>query len=173
MKPMGTKDRKDLFFQYVLLFTLTAVAFIASLFLTREDMPNNAVDENERALYTEFSDFEHLQPKLIKLMDTVVQEANKIATLNAGGNASVSLANQLINDFNIEHSKQVLNPFVSESIKLLQLHVKLNTDIKAGEDETVRLKKNLEECAKDLADKKIDDRMDKIIKSNQSAGQTP
>ncbi len=173
MKPMGTKDRKDLFFQYVLLFTLTAVAFIASLFLTREDMPNNAVDENERALYAEFSDFEHLQPKLIKLMDTVGQEANKIATLNAGGNASVSLANQLITDFNVEHAKEVQNPLVGESIKLLQLHVKLNTDIKAGEDETVRLKKNLDDCDKGLRDKSQRDLMEMMMKSNQSAGQTP
>ena len=173
MKPMGTKDRKDLFFQYVLLFTLTAAAFIVSLFLTKEDTSGYAVDENERALYAEFADFEHAQPKLVRLMDTVVLETDKIANLNAGGNASIRTVNQLINDFNIENVQLVQNPFIGESVKLLQLYVKLNTDIKGYEDETIRLKKQLDDCEKAVADKKQSEMYDMMLKSNQAAGQTP
>lgn len=150
MKPLGANEKKDLFFQYLVAFTIAAGALLAALFLTRDANRYTAgMDEQTQQLFNEFDRFEKSKPALEKLLDTVTAEANKIVAQNDEGSSDALItANGLINEFgkNQDDVNIANNLFADKVVELLRLYVNSKNEIKAKKDMQANLAQDLKEC---------------------------
>jgi len=168
MKPLGYKEKKDLFFQYLLLFTLTVGLFLFALYFTQHKS-NDMVSERDREMYVEFRAFDKMKPAVVKLIDTVTAEANKINTQNGGGSFAIANANGLINDFiSSRNINKANNPFLINISELLTGYIKSTSEGKQNEDQIVARKKELEDCSGDLKNKPMMD-----LLKQQAKNETP
>lgn len=153
MRPLGHKEKNDLFFQFLVAFVLTAGLLLGALFLPQGDR-NIVINDGEKNLFQEFSDFEKSKPALIKLIDTVQSEAKGIMNQNAGGNSANRASNDLINDFTASHNG---SPLVKSISDLLSLYITRSSELKKNQDDIDNIKRKYEDCKGDLKNKKLID----------------
>jgi len=154
---MNLKERQDLFFKYLVLFTITAGILLAALFFTQDSKSQfNSVDEKEKAIYSEFAGFAKSAPQLIVLIDTVISESNKIASQSGGSGIAVQTANGLVNDFiSMQHIDLTTNPFLKNVTDLLKVYINASAEKKGNETRRVDLQRQLDECRENLKLKKM------------------
>lgn len=151
MRPLGHKEKNDLFFQYLVAFVLTAGLLLGALFLPQGDN-SIAINEGERDLFKEFDNFNKSKPALIKLIDTVQSESKGIINQNAGGNSAIRASNGLINDFT---ESNTASPFVKSIADLLRLHITTTSGLKLNQDNIADVNRKLVTCNSKLDTKQM------------------
>lgn len=170
MKPLGAKEKKDLFFQYLVMFTIAAGALLAALFLTRVNPGTSGMDEQTQNLFNKFDKFDKSKPGLEKLIDTVTTEANKIVPQNEEGSFALQTANELINEFEKKQDdiNFANNPFAGNVVQLLKLYINSKNDIKTIKRQENATNKLLEDCNGKLEKKQQADELKNILQQSQN-----
>lgn len=151
MRPLGHKEKNDLFFQYLVAFVLTAGLLLGALFLPQGDS-NIVINDVDKELFKEFDNFKNSKAPLSKLIDTVQSEAKGIINQNAGGSSANRASKDLIDDFNNSNSA---SPFVRSITDLLSLYVNATSELKSNQDNIVEVKRKLEGCISQLDTKQL------------------
>lgn len=170
MKPLGAKERKDLFFQYLIVFTISAGILIFAFFFTRDDNPGIAgMDEQTQRLFNEFEKFEKSQQSVERLIDTVTAVGSQIITSNNDGSIDlVKTANNLINDFEKEDPDIAKTPFANNIIKLLRFNIKNQNDIKENKAKIVNNEEQLKDCTSKLQHKNQIEDLKQLMQQNNN-----
>jgi hypothetical protein len=158
---MQSKENKDLFFKYFVLFSSTAAVLLFALFFTQDTAGDMGLNENEKELYKDFKKFDQLKPGLMNLIDSTTAQTARIQSQNAGSSFATDQAMSNISRFQSANNTQD-NEFLSDITQMLRNYILATDDYKKSGDFKKRADQDVIDCQQGL-------QLDMINKGNRSS----